>query len=207
VKRWLGASWIVVGLLTAGSVGVVACVDDSTEPSPSSASEQVECSVGQPVVDPALLAFLSKAKAAHHRADIAEDDEDGSGAVTQLEALVNGPRPKADSAEVREVLADTLARLAELRSADGDFEDAMKDVDHGLKLAQERTHFRGRLKEVQGVVHQRFHKQLLADGNESKAAQQKAAAIHSFEAAIEIQDEVIKRALDDSAAGAPPPAP
>ena len=83
----------------------------------------------------------------------------------------------------------------------------MRDVDEGLKLAKERTHFRGRLMEVQGVVQQRFHKQLLADGKDAAAAQQKAAAIGSFEAAIEIQDEVIKRALDDSAGGAPPRIP
>jgi hypothetical protein len=147
-------------------------------------------------VDPALLAFLSKAKSAHYQADIAEEDGDASAAIEHLDHLVKGPRPKADSPEVREVVADTLARMAEIRSGDGQLDEAMQDVQEGLRLATETTHYRGRLMEVEGVVHQRRHKRELEAGNARAAEEAKIAAIASFEKAIEIQDEVIKRALE-----------
>jgi hypothetical protein len=164
--------------------------------------------VGAPVVDPALLAFLSKAKSLHHRADMAEEDEQPDLAIALLEQLVDGPTPggKEPSPEVREVVADTLARMAELRSArgaDGDIEAAKKDVERGLALAEERTHFRGRLMEVRGVVEQRLREKLLEAGDDKGAEEAKQRAIAAFEQAVEIQDEVIKRALseDDAPTG------
>ena len=103
------------------------------------------------MVDPALLAFLSKAKAVHHRADIAEQDDDLAGAVAALAQLTSGPIPQGrgpngDQAppEAREVLADTLARMAELDSRRGKFDEGKAHIDRGLTLAVETTHFRGR---------------------------------------------------------------
>src|SRR5437867_3578808 len=57
---------------------------------------QPECSCGPgaavaPLVDPTLLAFLSKARSIHHEADLAEHAGDGAGAVALLEQLTNGP--------------------------------------------------------------------------------------------------------------------
>ena len=190
---WLMAIGLSVGVASAGLLASTGCI----EPEPP--TRQVDCGVGQPVVDPALLAFLSKAKSAHATADLAAEDEDHRSAIAALEGLVNGPRPGGANpgAEAREVVADALARLADLRSAEGEFTAAMKDVDQGLALAKERTHFRGRLMEVRGVVQQRHHKQLADSGQPQAAAKAKASAIESFQMAIEIQDEVIQRALDD----------
>ncbi|APR75083.1 Hypothetical protein A7982_00429 [Minicystis rosea] len=168
------------------------------EASPA-ASHECACA-GEPVVDPALLAFLSKARAAHHEADIAEDQGDQARAVTALEALIRGPRPKPSSGtmapEAAEVLADTLARLADLRSKAGDYTAAQRDVDQGLELASRPTHFRGHLFEIAGVVHERRAKALEAAGDKAGAADAKARAIESFETAIKIQDRVIDHALD-----------
>lgn len=152
----------------------------------------------QPVVDPALLAFLSKAKAVHHRADVAEDDGKPAEALKVLEGLVNGPRPKGEppSPEVREVLADTLSRTASLRSELNDYDAAKRDLERGLKLLPERNLFRGRLMEVTGVVEQRRHQALTEAGDDEGAAAAKERAIEAFNEAVAIQDEVITRTLE-----------
>jgi tetratricopeptide (TPR) repeat protein len=153
--------------------------------------------MGAPVVDPTLLAFLSKARAAHHEADLAEAGEDRPRAIRVLSQLVTGGRPggAAPSPEVAEVIADTRARLADLRSASGAFDEANRDVEEGLGLAREPTHFRGRLFEVRGVVEERRSKALAEKGDAAGAAKARQEALSAFEKAIEIQDDVIARAL------------
>ena len=151
-----------------------------------------------PVVDPKLMAFLSKARAAHHEADLAEQAGDTKRAIAVLQQLVGGPRPPGPAApEVIEVIADTFARLADLESAAGDFDAARKDVDRGLELATTPTHFRGHLFEIEGVIEERRAKALAAKGDAPGAEQAKQAAIKAFQQAIEIQDEVIAKALGD----------
>jgi tetratricopeptide (TPR) repeat protein len=201
--------WLSLALVGAGLVGCVEGVEPASDRACDCAEEQV--------VDPALLAFLSKAKVAHHQADMAEEDEDPQQAIDALQKLVDGPVPGGSNPppEAREVLGDTLARLAELKSGLADFDRAKKDVERGLALAREITHYRGRLLEVLGVVEQRLHKQLLEDGNQELAAAAKARAIKAFGDAVEVQDEVIKRALGDlppvpedpGPKGAPTPSP
>ena len=203
-SSWLYMSYALAALLTAGSIGLVSCADggmDSAETSIEQAATACDCGLGAPVVDPALLAFLSKAKSLHHRADIAVEEGHPGVAIVALEKLVGGPLPQTApdtlGPEAREVVADSLARLAELRSADGKFDDAIEDIDRGLELATEVTHYRGRLMEVRGLVEQRRHKQLLADGDQKGANVAKDRAIAAFEKAVEIQDQVISSALDD----------
>ena len=156
---------------------------------------------GTPVVDAALLAFLSKARAAHHAADDAERAGERANAIAVLDRLAAGPRPGLGGVpppEVAEVLADTHARLADLRSADGDFTRAARDVDQGLTLATTPTHFRGHLVEMRGVVEERRSISLKEKGDEPGAEEARKAAILAFEQAIEIQDDVIKRTLGDA---------
>jgi tetratricopeptide (TPR) repeat protein len=159
---------------------------------------------GEPVVDAALLGFLSKARAAHHEADLAESANDRPRAINALEALVKGPRPRPVGSnvapEVAEVLADTFARLADLRSQAGDFDAALRDVTSGLELATKPTHFRGHLFEIQGVVHERRAKAFEAAHETERAAQAKALALGAFETAIKIQDQVIDEALSGKGA-------
>jgi tetratricopeptide (TPR) repeat protein len=155
-----------------------------------------DCScAGEAVVDPALLAFLGKARAAHHQADLAEEQGDRARAVQALEALGRGPRPAPLPPEAAEVLADTLARLADLRSQGGDGEAALRDVQQGLALAAQPSHFRGHLYEILGVVHERRARALTTAGDEPGAARARAQALDAFDAAIKIQDQVIDEAL------------
>ena len=170
----------------------------SVAPTPAPSAS---CACPGPVVDEHLIAFLSKARAAHHEADLAEHAKDVGGAIRSLERLVRGPRPGGASPEVAEVTADTHARLADLRSASGDFDAAIKDVDDGLALATAPTHFRGHLFEMMGIVHERRMKSLADAGNQSGADREKKLAIEAYEKAMTTQDEVIRRALP---AGEPP---
>jgi tetratricopeptide (TPR) repeat protein len=160
---------------------------------------------GTAVVDPALLAFLSKVRSAHHQADLAEAAGQRERAIEALEQVASGPKPKTPASgtapEVAEVLADTLARLADLRSAGGDFDRAGRDVEQGLSLATTPTHFRGHLVEMRGVIEERRSIALKDKGDQPGAEQARRNAIAAFEQAIEIQDQVIQSALGD--AGSP----
>jgi tetratricopeptide (TPR) repeat protein len=149
---------------------------------------------GEPV-GPALLAFLSRSRSAHHRADAREEHQEWSGAETELEAIVEGPKPACPSAaEVREVLADTYARLADLRSRHADFAAALADVERGLALVPDTSYFRGHLFEVRGLVEERNAKALAARGDAQGAAAAQERALTAFQEAMRIQSEVIERA-------------
>jgi hypothetical protein len=155
-------------------------------------------------VDPLLLAFLSRARAAHHIADEQENAGDLAAAITPLAELTSGPLPHGPNAqlapEVREVLADTHARLADLRSRLGAFELALADVQAGLEHANEPNYFRGHLLETEGLVEER-HAKALETKDPSAAAAARTHAIGLLEQAMAVQAQVI-----DTAAPAAPSA-
>ena len=138
MKTWLGLL-LVLSLAGAGcrNEGATTAGCPSSEPS------------GTPV-DTTIMAFLSAARALHHEADLREKSGDAPGAIAALERLVAMPAPAAT--EVDEVLADTRARLAELRLGRGDLDGADRDVRDGLLRASGPTYFRGHLLEVQGLI-------------------------------------------------------
>jgi hypothetical protein len=113
--------------------------------------------LNQRPVDPALVAFLGRARAAHHRADLLEDKLELEPALAELRKVTEGPMVDraADFAEIREVLADTRARMADLESRLGRYDAADRDIAQGLELATEVTYFRGHLFEVRGLVEER----------------------------------------------------
>jgi len=154
----------------------------------------VDADGGAPV-GPALLAFLSRSRSAHHRADAREEQKDLAAAETELGAIVQGPKPPCpDAAEVREVLADTHARLADLESRHADFAGALADLERGLSLVPEASYFRGHLFEVRGLVEERQSKALAARGDAAGAAQAQERALAAFQEAMRIQSEVIQKA-------------
>jgi hypothetical protein len=146
-------------------------------------------------VGPALLAFLSRSRSAHHRADAREEHQELGAAEVELDAIIQGPKPACpDAAEVREVLADTHARLGELRSRHGAFPDALRDVDQGLALVPETSYFRGHLFEVRGLIEERQAKALAARGDPSAAKAAEERALAAFQEAMRVQSEVIEKA-------------
>lgn len=168
-------------------------------------------------VDPVLLAFLSRARAAHHLADEQENSGQLAQAVTPLAALVRGPLPRSSGArlgpEVREVLADTHARLADLQSRLGAFDEALADVSAGLETATLPSYFRGHLLETEGLVEERRAKALEpSDPAAAAAARQRAIAL--LEQAMSVQAGVIDGATpkpqsagNPAASVAPVPSP
>jgi hypothetical protein len=157
-------------------------------------------------VDAVLLAFLSRARAAHHAADRVEQAGDLERAKALLIALTDGPVPggKAPPVEAREVLADTRARLADLSSREQDFAGADVQLRLGLELVPETSYFRGHLLEVQGLVEERRAKQLAAQGEADAAKQANQRAIEALERAMAIQADVIRGAVEASVPSARP---
>jgi tetratricopeptide (TPR) repeat protein len=146
-------------------------------------------------IDTPTMAFLSLARALHHEADIHESSGDIAGALAALERLMSVPAPAA--AEAEEVLADTRARLAELRLQKNDLAGADRDVHAGLEHARDLTYFRGHLLEVAGLVEEARAHALSDAGKSDEAQRARARAIGLLEDAVRVQQHVIDRALAD----------
>ena len=187
---------LVIGLLC---VMPWACAKRS-KVGPDGNSNRPVTSAPSAVVDESLLAYLSSARSLHHEADLYEDKNDPRGAIGALERLL--AIPSKPSPEVDEVVADTRARLAELRSELGDFDAALQDVALGLKAAPAVSYFRGHLLEVKGLVLQKRAQALADKGDAEGAKKAKDEAMTAFEEAVAVQGEVIKKG--SAPAGGPP---
>jgi tetratricopeptide (TPR) repeat protein len=145
------------------------------------------------------MAFLSKARSAHHQADIEEEGQNLDGAIAALEKITATPLADVASRdEAKEVVADTRARLADLRSQQGKFDEAEKEVSEGLKLAPDDSYFEGHLFEMRGVNEERRAKALAESGDKTGAEAARKRAFTSFEKAIDVQDRVIRKELADA---------
>jgi tetratricopeptide (TPR) repeat protein len=153
------------------------------------------------LVDQVLLAWLSKARTLHHLADLAEDEGSVEKAIAPLEQLVGGTMPRGQPPEASEVMADTYARLADLRARRGDYERADQDIASGLKYAPTPTYFRGHLLEVRGLIYEKQSSDLEKAGRVSEAKHARETAASASLEAVRIQDEVIKSTL--GSAGGP----
>ena len=147
-------------------------------------------------VDNKLMAWLSKARTLHHLADLGETDGGVDRAIAPLEQLVSGPTPPGPSPEVDEVLADTFARLAELRARRGELDRAEADVAKGLERAPGRTYFRGHLLEVRGLIYEKLSESLAKAGKSVQAEEARQKAMRASLEAVRLQDEVISGALE-----------
>ncbi len=168
-------------------------------PTPPSVDPALRCpeeTLGLPI-DPPLLAFLSRARSAHHLADGQLEAEDSQQATQVLEALLSGPLPAGSEAraEVREVLSDTHARLADLLSRAGDFDGALRHVERGLALVPETTYYRGQLLEQRGHVEERRAAALADAGDTAGAAAARQRALQAFAQAMDLQAKVIECSL------------
>ena len=154
-------------------------------------------------VDMALMAFLSQARALHHQANLKEESGDLAGAADSMERLVTAQRPHDGKApEIREVLADAYARLAELRlrqntSGASSFDRAAEAVKAGLVYAPDPTYFRGHLLEVEGLIEEARAAELADGGKLEEAVRAREKAIQLLEEVVRIQEQVIQRSLAD----------
>ncbi|MSP26416.1 MAG: hypothetical protein EXR75_14940 [Myxococcales bacterium] len=198
---------LVVGVLIG--LSVTACCEAperaGTIASATLAPDSI-CERDTRAVDAALLAYLSKARSVHLEADLAEADGGNELAIRVLAQFVAGPALGAEQPvpEVREVLADTLARLADLRAARGEFDAAEAELRRGLELAVERTHFRGRLMEVRGALEKRRFEALRSSKDERGAQLAKERSLAALREAVAIQEDVIAGAVGSDTGGRGP---
>jgi len=196
-RSWVGV-WLVATLLATGSLaGSQSSCSRTSPPGPSPLSS-ASAEAGPPI-DPPLLAFLSRARSAHHRADAFEEQGHLGRAIVELMRVIDGPLPRPNDPypETREVLADTHARLADLRSRQGQFEEALSDIQAGLGLAAEPTYFRGHLFEVKGLVEERRSQALREAGDDAGSERARQHALEAFDQAMTIQAKVIESALSE----------
>jgi hypothetical protein len=101
-------------------------------------------------------------------------------------------------------LADTHARLAELMSRAGRFDQADEELSQGLANARAPSYFRGHLFEVRGLVEERRAKALRGTGRGQEADQARDRSLGAYEEAMKIQAQVIEGAAP-AAPGKPKP--
>jgi tetratricopeptide (TPR) repeat protein len=152
-----------------------------------------------PTVDTVLVAYLSKLRAAHHKADLLEQSGKLRDATETLDAAIEAHGDLRSRAEVREVQADTLARLSNLRSQQGEFDAAERSIRMGLGLlSPESSYFQGHLFELRGLNAERRAKALAESGDEQRAQEARREALEAFRRVIEIQDRVIRNEMMDA---------
>ena len=189
--------WLLVALVTG------ACAKNES-PQPARSSRSCDCEAPQAIVDPALLAFLSRARSAHHIADQREAAGDEPAALRVLQSLTEAPKPAGTAPEVEEVLADTRARLADLLSRAGNYDEAEAAIRAGLENASAATYFRGHLFEVRGLVEERHSKALRAQGRGQEADSARERSLTAYEEAMRIQSQIIEKNLANTTRSAPP---
>ena len=189
-------SWKSACVVAALALGAASGCAQSAPSRPSACTD-----AGVPV-NPVLMAFLSRARDAHHVADQYEEKKDPAGAIAVLDKVVQGPLPGggAPPPEAREVLADTGARMAALERRLGHYPAAEADVAMGLKLVPGVSYFRGHLFEVLGLTEQRRARALEADKNDAAASAAKQDALDAFEKSMRIQAQVIQTTLPSKSA-------
>ena len=146
------------------------------------------------VVDPTLMSFLSRARAAHHLADNQEQGQPAQ-ALATLRSVLSGPWPGSPNhlaPEVREVLADTAARVADIESQLEQFENATQTLFEALPWVPDASYYRGHLFEVLGLLEERRTRTLERQGNVKESASARARAMAAFEESMRIQAEVIR---------------
>jgi len=154
-------------------------------------------------IDTDVMAYLSLARSLHHQANLSEDSRDVPGAIAPLEHLVRVAKPHDGTTvpEVEEVLADTYARMAELRLRTGELAAAEDDVRQGLTHAPGATYFRGHLLEVMGIIDE-ARASSFADAGQVAAAQQARGRAREFlKQAVAVQEEVLAHATAEAADG------
>jgi tetratricopeptide (TPR) repeat protein len=194
MKSILGIAALVVSCSLGGILLFNACAGQQDQLS----NQDGVCRCPEtPIVDPALMAFLSRARALHIEADVKMDQQKPEDAIASLRKITSTALPPGGpSPEAQEVLADAHARIAEILIPLAKFDEARQELTKGLGHATEPTYFRGHLFELQGHLEAKRAEQLTKDGKTEEANKARTEAIKASEEAIKIQELVIKKALE-----------
>jgi hypothetical protein len=152
----------------------------------------------EPSLDDATIALLSSARALHHEADLFEASGDLAAARGAVERVLGLPAPHAVR-ETEDVRVDAFGRLAELSLRAGDPARSIDRVAEGLREARRDSVLKARLHLVRGRALRALSESLQSRGDSAGASARRAEAIAALEASIQMNERVLRAALDGGA--------
>jgi len=175
---------LVIAIATYG-----ACASDHRDAPPSVTH------VADPsdVNDEDLMVALAQAKNFHHKAKVYMTDGNLPAAVASVRQILSLPFP-AGAPEADDVRLDARALLAKLLVSQNQLDEAMRTIEEGLASSQRDSFFVANLYTVQGEIHEARALQLDAsDATKPAAAEERRAAITSYDRSIKINEKLQKQ--------------
>jgi hypothetical protein len=176
----------LLGLLLVISVTGCSSEHDLTPPPPPGGATHT----AEPAdaIDQKLMVALLQAKNFHHKAKVYMSDGKADEAIAAVREILSLSFP-AGAPEAEDVRADARALLAKLLVGKGELDEAMRVVQEGIAASSRESFFVANLYTVQGELHEARAASL--EG--AKAADEKHAAIVSYDKSIEIDTALQKR--------------
>lgn len=181
--------------LTLLLVGLIACSTGDRDASPPSQTKTAEPT---DVIDEELMISLAQAKNFHRKAKVYMSDGNLVAATASVRQILSLRFP-AGAPEADDVRLDARALLAKLLVSQNQLEEAMRTVDEGLASSQRESFFVANLYTVQGEIHEA--RAAIAEGEgeagKAKAAEERRAAIVSYDRSIQINEKLQKQLVDE----------
>lgn len=178
---------IVIGLLAV----IAGCSSEREAPTASPTTRLAEPTEA---IDQALMLALGQAKNYHHKAKILMTDGNAPEAVGAVRQILSLPFPKG-APEAEDVRNDARALLAKLLVGQGQLDEAARTVDDGIAQSPRESFFVANLYTVQGEIHEARAASL--DASEAaKAADERRAAIASYDRSIQINERLQKQLVE-----------
>jgi len=185
-----GLGFVVVAALVA-----CAACGNERDPGPPPATR-----VADPtdVIDQGLMIALAQAKNFHHKAKVYMTDGNLTAATDSVRQILSLAFPKG-APEADDVRNDARALLAKLLVSEGQLDEAARTVAEGLAQSQRESFFVANLYTVQGEIHEARAVALDAAGESGKApaAEERRAAISSYDKSIQINERLQKKLLEE----------
>ena len=179
------AALALAALLAA--VLAVACSNHRSAPRPTTHTTEPTDAIGKD-----LMVALLQAKNFHHKAKVYMSDGNLDAAIASVRQVLSLRFPPG-APEAEDVRNDARALLAKLLVDKGQLDDAMTVVQEGIAQSQRQSFFVANLYTVQGEIHEARAAALEASGAadaKAKAADEKRAAIASYDTSIKIDDKL-----------------
>jgi hypothetical protein len=139
-------------------------------------------------IDQKLMVPLLEAKNFHHKAKVYMSDGKLDDAIASVREILSLSFP-AGAPEAEDVRNDARALLAKLLVGKGQLDDAMRVVNEGIASSTRQSFFVANLMTVQGEIHEARAASL----DSAAAAQEKHAAIESYDKSIQISSALQKK--------------
>ncbi|MGE5185066.1 MAG: tetratricopeptide repeat protein [Acidobacteriota bacterium] len=171
---------------------VTACSCSQQEREPAPAPSATHTAEPTDVIDQNLMIALSQAKNFHHKAKVYMSDGKLDDAIASVREILSLQFP-AGAPEADDVRDDARALLAKLLVGKGELDEAMRVVNEGLAASSRESFFVANLYTVQGEIHEARAAQLAG----AQAADEKRAAIASYDKSIEIDAKLQKKLMEE----------